>query len=372
MVFREQARVLQGNYSYTFLSFKKIGIKEFFKIFRFIYFKEYSDTQRKEKYVYIFYLYSSFFGDFFNNWIELMAVKKAKKYFSVNNLKFNLIHAQSLIDSGVFAFYLKRKLGIPYIITEHAQINMTGISVRRHKFLQSVLNQANKRMVVSHHKIAQYASNRLYGDFEVIGNMVDESNFCYRGNKNKSEIFRIITVGAYTPIKDQATLLKALQLLDGLPLPIPMEFHWAGFNGWMPGKDVEVNKIIDLHNFQQIKVKLSGKLNRKEIAEAYRESDLFIFSSLAEGMPLAVMEALACGLPVITTRWGGVEEIIHSDNGRIVELKDYCIMSKEILQVANTPDIFVREKIAASAIQQFGSKAFKEKIASIYKNVLYG
>lgn len=373
MVFREQARVLIKSYSFTFISFQKIGLKEFFSLFRLSYLTDHFDSELKEQYIYIHYLNSSYLGDFWNNWIEKRAVQKAKNYFAANSLRFDLIHAQCLMDSGVFAYYLKQQLGIPYIITEHAQINMTGISVWRHKFLQSILNQAHKRLLVSHHKMAQYASNRLYGDFEVVGNMVNESLFYYKENKNsEASIFKIITVGAYSPIKDQGTLLKALRLLDRIQAFKPIEFHWAGYNGWVKGKDDEVQEQFNKLQLKNVQIKLSGTLNRSQMANAYQESDLFVFSSLAEGMPLAVMEALACGLPVVTTRWGGADEIIHQQNGRIVELRDCKEMSMQIRRVMENPGMFNHEEISSYALQKFGSKTFQIKMEEIYKSVLNG
>jgi glycosyltransferase involved in cell wall biosynthesis len=211
MVFREQARVLKDDFNYTFLNFQKFGISDVLKFRSLVRRKPFYDDNFKESYVYVYYLNSSYFFSWLNSWIEKLAVNAVYKAFCVEKKSFQLIHVQCLIDSGVFGYLLGKKMNLPYIITEHAQINLVGISVKRHKFLQVVLNEAKRRLLVSRHKIAQYATGRLYGEFEVVGNMVNESNFFYLP-KPQTNNFKIITVGAYTPIKDQLTLLKALKL----------------------------------------------------------------------------------------------------------------------------------------------------------------
>src|SRR3989339_505005 len=63
--------------------------------------------------------------------------------------------------------------------------------------------------------------------------------------------------------------------------------------------------------------------SKKGLAEYFSASNIFLFTSLAENFPLVVLEALACGVPIVGFDVGGVKEaIIHKENGYIVQFKD--------------------------------------------------
>ena len=68
-------------------------------------------------------------------------------------------------------------------------------------------------------------------------------------------------------------------------------------------------------------VNFMGRVAADRMGEVYRDNDIFVMSSEHEGMSNAMLEAMASGLPIITTRCEGVEELI-SDNGIVVEEPD--------------------------------------------------
>jgi len=112
------------------------------------------------------------------------------------------------------------------------------------------------------------------------------------------------------------------------------------------------------------------KAERDQVAELLQATDLFLFSSISEGMPVSVLEALACGVPVVTTRCGGVDEVIDESNGRIVQIKDYEGMADFIEKVILGDITFDRKKISASVIEKFGSEAFRKKMKKIYEEAI--
>lgn len=71
--------------------------------------------------------------------------------------------------------------------------------------------------------------------------------------------------------------------------------------------------------------------NKQELAEYYSASDMLLFSSLAENCPLVVLEAMSCGLPVVSFDVGGVKELVlHKENGYISKYKDVEDLEKGI------------------------------------------
>jgi glycosyltransferase involved in cell wall biosynthesis len=83
----------------------------------------------------------------------------------------------------------------------------------------------------------------------------------------------------------------------------------------------------------------TGWLTRREVRGVLAESDVFLFPSHSEGLPNAVIEAMAAGLPVIATKVGGLPDLIrHQDNGFLVEVGDVASMTTRISELLARPD----------------------------------
>ena len=83
-------------------------------------------------------------------------------------------------------------------------------------------------------------------------------------------------------------------------------------------------------------VRFLGSRGRKEVANMLARSSIFVFPSLREGMPLSVLEAMSCGLPVISSRVIGLKNlVVNGYNGLIVPPKDSDALAKAIIQLLN-------------------------------------
>ena len=101
--------------------------------------------------------------------------------------------------------------------------------------------------------------------------------------------------------------------------------------------------LVILPNGQQIlftKVEFRDYIPHNQIQDAYRSSDVFVLPSLNEGMSNAVLEAMAAGLPIITTDTGGSVELIKG-NGFIVEKKDTQSIVRAIQAFLNSRELIV-------------------------------
>jgi glycosyltransferase involved in cell wall biosynthesis len=83
-------------------------------------------------------------------------------------------------------------------------------------------------------------------------------------------------------------------------------------------------------------VHLAGE--RHDMLQAYRELDVLLSTSHSEAMPLAIMEAMACGLPVVATRVGGVPELVeHGGTGWLVGPGDADGLAGAVTRVLTRP-----------------------------------
>ena len=133
------------------------------------------------------------------------------------------------------------------------------------------------------------------------------------------------------PEKDHFTLLRAFAIVAG-ELP-GAELLIAG-DGPLRDRLVELTKDLRLTD----RVTFLGAL--PHTAEFLSQLDIFVLSSLNEGLPLALLEAMAAGLPVVATRAGGTEEAaIDGRNAYLVEPGDSTHLADAMIRMACAPDL---------------------------------
>ncbi|MEG5140566.1 MULTISPECIES: glycosyltransferase [unclassified Microcoleus] len=169
------------------------------------------------------------------------------------------------------------------------------------------------------------------------------------------------TAARLTPIKGYQYQLQAIAKLKNLPIWPQLYFVWAG-----PGSTTHDNMepelratVSELGVTEQ--VKFIGQ--RWDIADWLDASDIFILSSKAEGMPLAVMEAMAKGLPVIATAVSGIPEEL-GDTGKLIA--DPTIDSQQTAQeLATTVELWAQNpelrRLAGQACKLRAEELFKEE-----------
>jgi glycosyltransferase involved in cell wall biosynthesis len=129
--------------------------------------------------------------------------------------------------------------------------------------------------------------------------------------------FRILTVGRVTPVKGLEFLLSATALLRDLG--IPAELTIVG-----PFDDADYAHALEAQAHElglSAKVHFPGRVaHGPALWEFYRRADVFVLTSLTEGTPNVVPEALAKGLPIVASRVGGIPQLVQDGyNGYLVE-----------------------------------------------------
>lgn len=364
--FREQARVIDDVYEPILVTFNKqiVGFRSIIKKKSF-----YSIYEEKTPENHIFlkcnYVEFWFLPKKLNVIIRNQAINFLSTFLKNKQKKISIIHAQSIFDAGFWAYRYSKYNDIPYIITEHNPICFHNLTKNNYSFVKKILSQSANNLVVSKDLIRQFAINGLFFDFTVIGNLVSEKIFFYSKEKEKNTL-HFVTNGAYALIKDQKTILDALLKIDKKNHCIT--FTWIGFNCWGDDNDFEIQSLISSYNFKNIIIKLIPMANRHEVANILNDADVFLLSSISETFNVSVLEALACGKPVITTQCGGINEMVTSQNGFIIDIRDSNKMATIIEGFIYNKYVFNSEEISKSVISVFGEKSFKERLLSIYFN----
>lgn len=371
--FIEQANIFRKDFEITMVCFLPFGIKEFFLFKKFFFISEFEEQDKRPRILYVNYFGSKIWGNLISGLVKKIVIQKFYSFFKKKYSKVDLIHLQGLLPGFEYVYYLNKFFKIKYINTEHNQLSFLKEQPQIKQKVKEFLENSSFNLVVSNDKIRQFYTNRLFFDFKNVGNMLN-SFFNIEGEKEflikESKYFKVITVGAFSKIKDQATIFKALKDLEFVVSHEKIEFTWVGYNSWGTNNTKSVIELVESFNFEKIKINLIPLASREEVKIYLLQSDVFVFSSVVEGMPVSVLEALGCGLPVISTLCGGVEEILNEKNGRLIPIFDYKKMAEYLSQIYFGEIVFDRIQISNLANYLYGSDAFKNKILHFYTSVL--
>ena len=157
--------------------------------------------------------------------------------------------------------------------------------------------------------------------------------------------FVIGTVGRMQEVKNHAGLIDAFILLLTL-LPEKKSQLRLAIIGDGPLLPILKEKIVAAGIADH--VWLPGA--RTDVAEVMRTFSLFVLSSIAEGTPITILEAMATGLPVVSTRVGGVPEVvIENVTGRLVPPSDPVALANAMAWYVNHPDLVTQHGLAGQA-----------------------
>jgi colanic acid/amylovoran biosynthesis glycosyltransferase len=153
--------------------------------------------------------------------------------------------------------------------------------------------------------------------------------------------FEILCVGRLTPSKAQYILVSAIQELRSRYRNIHLRIVGDGEDRETLGMHVARLGLEDHVAFE-------GPIGHDRIRDYYATSDLFVLASFAEGLPVVLMEAMAMGVPVVSTTVAGIPELIrHERDGLLVAPSDVEGLAAAIAKLIDDPDL--RARLSASA-----------------------
>ncbi len=130
------------------------------------------------------------------------------------------------------------------------------------------------------------------------------SPFTLQQKTQKKRPFTVLCVGRLVPAKGQRILLDACQRLRKNGKDVQLVFVGTG-------PDEKYLRALASEQGLDDMVLFTGALNQEEVRQWYGKADLFALASFAEGIPVVLMEAMACGVPCISTRITGIPELIR-------------------------------------------------------------
>jgi len=258
----------------------------------------------------------------------------AKKLLKKNN--YDSIHAWFGIPCGFIAMLL----GKPYIVALRGSdvpfynSRFKNLDKYFFQYLSKFIWKKAKTVIANSQGLKELAQKTAPNQkIKVIYNGVDINEFKPPKTKKKSKVLRILCVARLIKRKGIDYLIKALG-----------ELKDEDFLLTIIGDGNEKKNLIDLAKRLKIdnKIKFWGSVPHSEIIKYYQQNDIFILPSLNEGMSNTILEAMACGLPIITTNVGGSEELIE-ENGFVIKPKSKKELVKAIQRYINNRSLVEKQ-----------------------------
>lgn len=186
--------------------------------------------------------------------------------------------------------------------------------------------------------------------------------------KVESTQLRFSIVARISAVKDHQNLLNAFALLKAQ----------------LPAKKLPLLAIVG-DGDQRIKLEkycqdqsldtVSFLGARDDIEQILAETDVFVLSSVAEGIPMTILEAMSAKTPVVSTRVGGIPEVIeHGKEGFLVEKRNSEALAHGLLQYINDPELIVEhgENARTKVVNKFNEKHMVQAYIEQYKALVKG
>jgi glycosyltransferase involved in cell wall biosynthesis len=198
---------------------------------------------------------------------------------------------------------------------------------------------------------------------DVIPNGVEMDRFFPVETSEKSKVLRMITVGRLSVTKRIEILIDTVEILHRTACKIHLTIVGGGKTERQLRKNVAERELTDV-------IKITGRIDSEKMPELYRRNDIFISASMLEGMSNAMLEAMASGLPIVSTRCEGLDELI-ADNGIIIEQSDAASIAVAIKTIADDGNKYVAMRRAArKQAEIFTWKSSANQYIEIYNNVI--
>jgi len=256
----------------------------------------------------------------------------------IKEKQYNLCHAFFGIPCGAIA-YLSRK-ELPYIVSLRGS-DVPGFNQRfsfQYIFLKPIIRGVwrNAKSVIANSeglkKLAQKTD--LNCTIEIIHNGIDTEQF--KPARNNKDKLRILCVSRLIERKGIDYLLRSI--------PPIKEKIGNTFEVWIVGEGNLEQQLKGLARQLGVAdvVSFKGCIEHSRLPDIYASSDIFVLPSLSEGMSNSILEAMACGLPIIATDTGGTKELING-NGVILPTEDAEGIADAISKLNEEPSL--REKM---------------------------
>lgn len=276
------------------------------------------------------------------------------------------VHAHFATHPALSAWIIHRLTGIPYSFTAHAH----DIFIHR-QMLREKLTDAAFAVAISEHNrnfMTEKCGEELRSKIHVVHCGVDVEYFAPPATPQAAGPLRIICVASLWEMKGHAYLIEACRLMRQRGIDFHCDFVGDGDLRAQLMEQISRAGLEDSFVFlgPQPRSVVRGLLHQAHVKVL---PCVPLATGMQDGIPVALMEAIACGLPVVSTTVSGIPELVDSGvNGILVPPRDPVALAEALERLARDPELRARmgrcgrEKV----LREFSLAANAERLSGLF------
>ncbi len=251
-------------------------------------------------------------------------------------------------------------------VANRTYLNWVVRHALRHANQVIAISESTKRDLVEHYRVSPDRVSVVYGGKDGAFSPAPDEKYiqAFRIHRELPEKM-ILHVGTIEPRKNIAQLVHAFARARR-SAHLPHFLVLIGARGW---KHAEVDAAIEEEQVGDA-VRFAGYVPASELPDWFRAADLFVYPSRYEGFGLPPLEAMACGIPVVTSNASSLPEVV-GDAALVVSPDDTSGLAEAIVRVLRTPSLRTEmcERGLAQAAKFSWARAARETL-DVYRAVL--
>ncbi|MCZ4410478.1 glycosyltransferase [Cryomorphaceae bacterium 1068] len=303
-----------------------------------------------------------------NDWVKYIQKRKVVlQMIEEIGIEFDIIHAHTLFSSAPLFSFVSKKLGIPWVFSEH----WSGF----HEKFRPVINPLKWKWIMDAGKTAKMgfpvsenlsaSVQKVFPNLELrcVPNVVEDVFFQSLQNPEQHKKIRFLHVSTLVEVyKNMRGTLEAFSMLKKAG-------HDFGFLIVSDGDFSDAKKWTKEFDLTD-RVDFKGPLSSDEIAKEMAPADALVLFSNTENQPCVVLESLSMGLPVIASAVGDIPNLVSDGKGFLAPPGDVNALHESLTKFIEIRSRFSRSEVAKGTQDRFSKEAVARMYSEAYANIL--
>jgi glycosyltransferase involved in cell wall biosynthesis len=275
----------------------------------------------------------------------------------------DVVHAHGFNYAGFIAQAIKAKDNVPYIITEHSSVFLTGgLAPDWNALIRASMKNASSVTAVSNMLSKALEKQFRLDSVKVLPNLVEPALMNSPLSNRRGSTFVFLNIAYLDRNKNQTMLIEAFS----------RHFRGKQVHLRIGGSGALERRLKKLAEKLGVKdqVFFLGFLDRPSVIREMQAANCFVLSSFRETFGVVLIESIASGTPVIATRCGGANNIITNKNGLLVEPGNALELGEAMVKMMGTAAQYHPERLRQECMARFGEAAFIQNATQLYTEAM--